>query len=318
MTGRERWFALALRAYPRAYRAERGDEIMATLVDSTETATWWSVGVDGLDLVVQGTRKRMRLGPDRYAGQVLLLAALPGFVVAAAYAVVQLVFGEVVPSLVPHFGPFQTVGAAVYLTWILGALGALVTPRHQRPLAALCIAVTVISVPVGDAFFARPTLRALVVLVGLGVPSVFAPSSDLQRLRSKAVATGAGLVALALLIPWAVAMSGYARSLGTSFYGVGMFRLTQYLPYAAAAGAVIACLVVVVRRTAWLGAGALVLAPWFAAGAAFPYYGGPRWLGNGFDALVLCIIAVWLGAKWALDVRTPQPSDGTMESGHPG
>lgn len=38
MSGRDRWFALALRAYPRRYRTEREDEIMATLVESAEAA----------------------------------------------------------------------------------------------------------------------------------------------------------------------------------------------------------------------------------------------------------------------------------------
>src|ERR1700728_4334525 len=266
--------------------------------------------------MVQGTRKRLRLGPDGYAGRMLLLAALPGFVLAAVYAVVLFVFAEVDRSLTPHFGPFQTVGAAVYLAWILGALGALAMPRYQRHLAALCIAVTAVSVPVGDAFYARPTLQALVALVGLGIPSLLAPSPDFRPHHGREVAVGAGLVGLSLLIPWGVVVSNATNLVGSSFYGLGMFRLIQSLPYAAAAGAVITCALVAVRRTRWLGAGALIIAPWFAAGATFPYYGGPRWSRNWFNALVLFVIVAGLVARWIYDVRTPQPSE-TVETGPP-
>jgi hypothetical protein len=316
VNARERWFALALRAYPRAYRAERGNEVMTTLVESTETASWWSVGADGLDLIVQGMRVRMALGPDRYAGRVLMLAALPGFVMAAAYAVVQLAFGEVAPTLPTHFGPFQTVGAAVYFVWILGALGALVKPRYQQRLAAICILASAVSVPVGDAFFARPLLRVLVVLVGLGLPSLLAPSADLRSSRSRTVAAGAGIITLSLLIP--LAASGESTRFPVPFSPMEMFRLDHYLPYVAAAGAAAARALVIVRRTDLLGAGALVFAPWFVAGAVSPYYGGPRWSNNGFDALVLCIVAVWLGTTWVRDLCTPQLPGNTTESGHLG
>jgi len=313
VSARERWFALALRAYPRAYRAVRGAEMMTTLVESTETASWWSVGADGLDLIVRGMRVRMALGPDRFAGRVLMLAALPGFVMAAAYAVVQLAFGEVASSLPTHFGPFHTVGAAVYFVWILGAL---VKPRYQQSLAAICILASALSVPVGDAFFARPLLRVLVVLVGLGLPSLLAPPADLWFSRSRTVAACAGIITLSLLIP--LAASGESTRFPVPFSPLEMLRLDQYLTYVAAAGAAAACALVVVRRTDLLGAGALVFAPWFVAGALTPYYGGPRWSNNGFDALVVCIVTVWLAVSWFLDLRTPPPPGKAMESGHLG
>lgn len=130
------------------------------------------------------------------------------------------------------------------------------------------------------------------------------------------MAAGAGLITLSLLIP--VAASGETTRFPVPFPPLEMFRLDQYLPYVAAASAAAACALVVVRRTDWLGAGALVLAPWFIAGAVSPYYGGPRWSNNGFDAFVLCIIAAWLGATWVRDLRTPQLPGRTMESGHLG
>ncbi len=49
--------------------------------------------------------------------------------------------------------PFLTVGPAVYLAWVLAAVVDVVTrSRHRRSAVLLALAVTVLAVPVGNAF----------------------------------------------------------------------------------------------------------------------------------------------------------------------
>jgi hypothetical protein len=316
VSGRDRWFALALRAYPRRYRTERQDEIMATLIESAEMAGWPSMAADGLDLMVQGVRMRTGLSADRYGGRVLQLAALPGFVMAAAFAAWLFIFGEV-PSRYglfhysPHFGPFQTIGAAVYLVWIIAALGALVAPRLQRTLATLCILATVISIPIGDAFFSRPSLEVLVVLVGLGLPCAVAPPPDRLSQANRPVALGVGLVTLASL----VIMKETTSTRYSSFYRFEMYHLTTFLPYLAALALVAVCCLLILHKPDWIGAGAVVLVPWFFVGAIGR---APSALSfNVADELFVSLIVLWLVVNWALDLRRPLLSDGTVDGGHP-
>jgi hypothetical protein len=289
---------------------------MATLVESAEMAGWPSMAADGLDLMAQGARMRTGLSADRYAGRVLLLAALPGFAMAAAYAAWLFMFGEV-PSryglfhYTPHFGPFQTVGAAVYLVWIIAALWALVAPRLQRPLATLSILATVISIPIGDAFFSRPSLVVLVVLVGLGLPGVLAPSPDRLFQANRPVAIGTGLVTLAIL----VIMKETTSTIYSSFYRFEMYHLTTFLPYIAALSLVAVCCLIILHKPDWIGAGAVVLVPWFFVGAVGR--AGSALSFNVADELFVCLPVVWLVVNWARDLRRPLVSDGTVNSGHP-
>lgn len=218
---------------------------------------------------------------------------------AAAFATWLFIFGEV-PSRYglfrysPHFGPFQTVGTAVYLVWIIAALGALLAPRLQRPLATLCILATVISIPIGDAFFSRPSLEVLVVLVGLGLPCVLAPPTDRLSQANRPVALGTGLVTLAILV-------------------VMKETTSTCLSYIAALALVAVCCLLILHKPAWIGAGAIVLVPWFFVGAVSR--AGSALSFNVADELFVCLIVVWLVVNWARDLRRPLLSDGTVNSG---
>jgi len=211
----------------------------------------------------------------------------------------------------PRFGPFQTLGAAVYLVWIIAALGALVIPRLQRPLATLCILAAVISIPIGDAFFSRPSLEVLVVLVGLGLPCVLAPPPDRLSQANRPVALGVGLVTLASL----VIMKETTSTSYSSFYQFEMYHLTTFLPYIAALSLVAVCCLLILHKPDWIGAGAVVLVPLFFVGAGGR--AGSALSFNVADELFVCLIVVWLVVNWARDLRRPLLSDGTVNGGHP-
>lgn len=96
-------FRLLLRAYPKAYRERRGDEILATLLDDASATGTYESGRVGIDIVGHGLRLRVGIASHQLAGRVLVAAALPGMMTAAAAAVVMPVFGQVLPDA--RFGP---------------------------------------------------------------------------------------------------------------------------------------------------------------------------------------------------------------------
>jgi hypothetical protein len=55
MTGLERWGWLLLRAYPPQYRADRGAEILATVLESAPPDRTWPRGREAGSLLVQRT-----------------------------------------------------------------------------------------------------------------------------------------------------------------------------------------------------------------------------------------------------------------------
>jgi hypothetical protein len=190
------------------------------------------------------------------------------------------------------------VAAVVFIAWCLGALLALARPRYQRRLVALGIVISLAAVPLGVAFSGRPQLRVLVLLIGLGLPGLLAPTPDREAPHNRLVAVGTGLLLLAVLLPWSASLSHGLLHNGPIFSVLQMFRLSHYLPYVAVTGVVVAGGLTLSHRREWLGAGLLVTAPWFAAGALTP---SPYARPNGVDAAILVMIAVWLGVSWDRD-----------------
>jgi len=70
-------YAKLLWFYPKSYRDERGEEIMATMVEASP-GDRPSLG-DALNVMAHGLRMRVGLTADGNVGQSLSLAALPGW-----------------------------------------------------------------------------------------------------------------------------------------------------------------------------------------------------------------------------------------------
>ena len=78
---REQWYADLLRFYPRAYRAERGAEMLATLVEADRP-----LGRETAALVIGGLRARAGLGELTSPGKLWLSALRLAVLLLVAYA----------------------------------------------------------------------------------------------------------------------------------------------------------------------------------------------------------------------------------------
>jgi hypothetical protein len=291
-------FTLLLHAYPKAYRERRGDEILSTLFEDDSTnGTYESVRV-GIDVVAHGLRLRVGLASDQLAGRVLVAAALPGMMMAAAAAAVMPVFGQVLPDI--HYGPSSwgadtAIWPALCVVWILGCVTALIFPKPGRYFAATCVAATVIVrllLPIGT--WGLPP--GFLVLMPLAVPCLLAPRTSPRR-SHRGFALLVGVVVLGTLTVVAVCSPGVSPG-GPVFYG----EFNRCAPYVA--GTVIMCSVILLatRRVVQGSALALLAIPWLLVSIVDP---GPLAISTTVSALSVaatCAIGVGLVGLWFSDL----------------
>jgi hypothetical protein len=291
-------FTLLLHAYPKAYRERRGDEILSTLFEDDSTnGTYESVRV-GIDVVAHGLRLRVGLASDQLAGRVLVAAALPGMMMAAAAAAVMPVFGQVLPDI--HYGPSSwgadtAIWPALCVVWILGCVTALIFPKPGRYFAATCVAATVIVrllLPIGT--WGLPP--GFLVLMPLAVPCLLAPRTSPRR-SHRGFALLIGVVVLGTLTVVAVC-SPWVSPGGPVFYG----EFNRCAPYVA--GTVIMCSVILLatRRVVQGSALALLAIPWLLVSIVDP---GPLAISTTVSALSVaatCAIGVGLVGLWFSDL----------------
>jgi hypothetical protein len=300
-------FARLLLIYPRAYREERGEEILGTLLDASPSHKSYPGLRDVLDVTLHGMQLRLGLTADRFVGRVLGLAAMPGLVIAAVLSIFLSIFGEWLPHVgraAPMNGPLSTVGLLVYIAWVLGAASALIWPHRRRVFAAVCVFATVLVVAstVGRHGFptARPAMMALVA--GFGLPCVFAPIREPVRHRLAAsLAVG---VTSAMLIWSFIATQRWGPFYG-GFYWLGTYRLGRSMPYIAGAVLVAVCVFLLLRRIDVAGALVVLASPFVIVSTSYirDTHGhiGPS-LG-GLIALVALV--VWLVVASVRDLRRP-------------
>jgi hypothetical protein len=137
-----------LRFYPKAYREERGEEIVATLQEAAEARVPRVSLSDQISVALYGVRIRLGLTSETMFGKALDIAAIPGLVMGAFFGVYLLISGDlpVVHSdfFYPHFGPFLTVGPLLYLVWILGVVVVFEWPQYRRRIAGVCMTLTIV------------------------------------------------------------------------------------------------------------------------------------------------------------------------------
>ena len=291
-------FTQLLRAYPKAYRDRRGDEIVSTLLeDASGNGTYESMRV-GIDLVAHGLRLRAGIASDQLAGRVLVAAALPGMVMAAAAAAVMPMFGQVFPDIrygPSSWGPDTAIWPGLCIVWILGCVAALIFPKPGRYFAAACVAATVIVkllLPIGP--WGLPA--SFLLLISLAVPCLLAPRTSPRR-SHRGLALLVGAVVLGTLMVVSVC-SPWVSSGGPVFYG----EFNRCAPYVA--GAVIACSVILLatRRLVQGSALALLAIPWLLVSVVDP---GPLGLSTTISALAAVAtgaISVGLVGLWCADL----------------
>ncbi|MEW2426535.1 GlsB/YeaQ/YmgE family stress response membrane protein [Micromonospora sp. NPDC047644] len=188
-----------LRAYPGDYRAERGEEIVGTYLDTVGPGRRWPSPHDALDLLGAGLRERLRgYGALRLAAAFPLAAtvALNTLVAVATFLLLQVEFEDPRFARLDPVGPFQTLGALIWLGWLVVGLTATALPGAWTRAAAaggllLTVAVPLVATLIGQP---RPPLFVLLPAVALGVGTLALPSHPRWVARSLPLLT-AGCVA---------------------------------------------------------------------------------------------------------------------------
>jgi len=162
MTPSERIYRAALAAYPRDYRAARGDEVLGTMLDATEARRLPDVREVG-SVVPDGYRRRVVASVTPPLGALQAGAAWAAFALAvltAAVAVLGVMREDhLATSLPASLAPSLHVLGLAISPWFaafavtsIGALVALVTSERR---AAIAFAITGVAVQVWEVAF-RP------------------------------------------------------------------------------------------------------------------------------------------------------------------
>ena len=174
----ERRYRLLLLAFPRRYRAQRGEEMLTTLMEAARPGQRWPSAPDVADVLTHALRIRLGV-PARARRGVLAPAAGVGLSLAATLSLVALLFGELPvwghdPGLNASqfgFGPFETTGvfayALVVAAWICFLDKQAPTARVFAGLACLAVLSSYVA---SDTMRARPNLTVLATLVVCLVP----------------------------------------------------------------------------------------------------------------------------------------------------
>lgn len=260
MTRRADRIEMVLWAYPRAYRARRGEEILGTLREGASSRGTFETWRVALDVVAYGLRRRLGTASDQPGGRVLAAAALPGMTMAAAIAAAMVLFGLLLPDIPSAFGPNTATWPALYLVWVLGALGAVAFPKHKRIYAAACVLVSVVTMVFVPKGFDHQWLPAISLLTALAVPALLGPPTSPRR-SHRGFALLLGGACLGALLATATMNSQVLQGGRISY-----LEFKTFAPYVAAAVLLCAAILLVVHR--WIDATALSLLaiPWLVFG----------------------------------------------------
>jgi hypothetical protein len=174
----ERHCAMLLRTYPAAYRAERGEEITGTLLETSPEGREWPLPRDIRGLIVGGLRARAAFNRQLTTAANVRTALLVGVAAYLAYNAAGVIGFYVHEELLNGGRHLRPVAVAwpELLAWalILVAVGlALLTGRRMVVLAgvlpasaALCIAGTWHPYALSETVVPLVSLAALVALSG--------------------------------------------------------------------------------------------------------------------------------------------------------
>ncbi|RKF20951.1 GlsB/YeaQ/YmgE family stress response membrane protein [Micromonospora globbae] len=177
----ERRYRRLLRAYPRRYQAERGEEIVGTYLDLVGPQRRWPSPRDALDLLRAGLRERLRAYGALGLADALPLAAtaaLNTLIALAAFLFLQVELNDPRITGLDPVGPFQTLGAAAWLGWLLVGLTATTLPGRWARYAAAAGLLLTIALPPAAALTGqpRPPLFVLIPTVALGLTALALPT----------------------------------------------------------------------------------------------------------------------------------------------
>jgi hypothetical protein len=243
---REARYTALLHVYPKAYRERRGAEILTTLLEDPMVAGRLEAIRVVVNIVAHGLRLRLGITSDRFAGQVLDAAALPGMMLVVAMAIVMPFFGQFLGGVTHDpgsFGPDTAIVPGLFILWIIGGVGALSFPTRKRLFAAICVIttlatksfVTLLGSATDQAFL--PTEFSL--FVALALPCLLAPPMWNRR-SPRLLAVLVGVLTLIFLVGMSLPL---AKGGPPIFYVSLTGDLTSFMPFVA--GGALLCIVAV-------------------------------------------------------------------------
>lgn len=205
----ERRYRRLLLAYPALYRAQRGDEIVGTYLVSADSDRRWPSVADIADVLRGGVRQHLRARGAAGLTAGVSVAATFALPAAVALAALWLAWIELLPApswqVAAQFGPFRSLGAAVWIAWLVSGVAALAPPaRITRWFVLAALVVTVAVEPVAAlSGYDRPPLLVLVPQVALGALALGWPTRPTwtNRLLPAAIAVAALSVWFQFVLP---------------------------------------------------------------------------------------------------------------------
>ncbi|GAA0238321.1 hypothetical protein [Cryptosporangium japonicum] len=194
MNALERRYRRLLLAYPAEYRAERGDELVDTYLDTVAPDRRWPGLRDATDLLVGGARQHLRVRTASGFTGGLSVAAVLALAAGSVLATIWLLAVEFTPLIddYPRMGPsryVQSLAGFAWIAWLAAAVVFAVAPgRWCRRLIAASLVLMVLAKPVGlvaaalpiqnGGWFSNgePSLIALLPHAALGVLALALPS----------------------------------------------------------------------------------------------------------------------------------------------
>jgi hypothetical protein len=260
-----------LKFYPRAYREERGEEIVATLQEAAEARVPRASLSDRISVAQYGLRVRLGLTSETMFGKALDVAAIPGLVMGAFFGIYLLVSAElpVVNSrfFYPRFGPFLTVGPLIYLVWVLAVVVVFEWPQYRRRVAGVCMTLTIVGEVIAKLIHRNPNVWEIAILVSLGIPSLLAPDVYVTR-RRVWPSLSVGLVTFVAM--FFITDSHANPGFFTSFYWYGTYEIAHRQPYVDAGLLALFVLLWVTKRREVASATLVLSSPWIIVGVAYP------------------------------------------------
>lgn len=314
MTNRERMYSRLLMVYPRWYRERRGQEINSTLLEVAAAGGRFS-WLEAAAIAVHGLRVRLGIGYERFAGDVLSLAALPGLMMGAGLALTLGIFGDWLPHttilashpapLALQFGPFWTIGPVLYAVWVAGATLAAVTPRYQQAVAWVCLVATLATRLFGG--LARPPTAPLLLLGLLGVPAALAPRATRSR-RQLAISVLSGVTVMAFItvsVAYVSFSGGYFFQ--PLYWNWGGVAVRELFPYMTGVALCLAVGMLFLGHRRGAAALALLMGPWLLESSLGLRPAVIQWYGPSALSIVSAVVgsavAVLLVTCWVVDVR---------------
>jgi hypothetical protein len=257
--------------YPKAYRDERGEEIVATLQEAAEARVPRASLSDQISVAQYGVRVRLGLTSETMFGKALDIAAIPGLVMAAFFGLYLFFAGDlpVVNSRFfhPNFGPFLTAGPLFYLVWILGLVVVFEWPQYRRRIAGVCMTLTVVGEVLAKIVHRNPNLWEIAILVSLGLPSLLAPDVLVTR-RKVLPSVSLGIATLATL--FFVTNTRVNPGFFNSFYWSGTYEIVRRQPYVDALLLALFAVLWATKRREVASAALILSSPWIIVGVAYP------------------------------------------------